>query len=436
MKERIFFVLYNGIIIPLLFCFSRFGTLFNTKLRQRRTAEQNLQSRLQGLLQGHPRYWFHAASSGEFEQVKPIIERLKFQIPHARIIVTFFSPSGFEAHHSYPLADLILYLPLDTIHNVKILLSTIQPQCVIIARYDLWWNLIRQLQQAQIPTVLVCATLNESSLALKIPIVKSGYRMMYSWLTVIYTAGASETEKFRRLGIDTNIITAADTRFDRIITMVTRCKEQPPPLIPEKWLNADEKILVLGSAWAADEKIIFPAFNRILQEGLPVKLIIVPHVPDYHSIQQTRLYLKEYLPNFPDSVLLSEIQKQTSIENYTNHHIIVDSLGHLLQLYMYAYCAFIGGGFGAGVHSVTEPAGYGIPLASGPNIQRARDAQYLQKQGALTLIHNSEDFYQWLLTTLTNQPTYQLQSRLAYQYIHQSSGWSDTIISGILNFAK
>lgn len=399
-------------------------------------AEVSDREQLQQLSQKNTRFWFHAASSGEFEQIKPIIERLKDRDPYSQIVVTFFSPSGFEAHHTYPLADLILYLPLDTIKNVRLLLSTINPRCVVIARYDLWWNLIHCLYHAQIPVILVCATLNESSLAARIPFIKTMYMEMYSLLSAIYTAGWSETEKFRKFGVKTNIITAGDTRFDRIISMVLRNKQQPPDLIPQEWFSANDKIVVLGSSWAADEKIMLPAIGRLIQEGISVKVIVVPHNPNVQTIQKSQQYILEYLPIPSLSVLLSEIQNPKLTRKPSGCHIVVDSIGKLLQLYCYAHCAYIGGGFGSGVHSVTEPAGYGIPLAAGPNIRRARDAQYLQEQGALTVIRTTEECYRWLFTMLTNSIVYLQHAQSAHRYIHQTSGWSDTITTDILRISK
>lgn len=394
-------------------------------------ANSNGNGGLSTLAGNKKRIWFHAASMGEFEQVIPIIECITSRAPDVQIIVSFFSPSGYEHRKNYTLAHLVVYLPLDSKGAVKRFLDAVQPSCAVFARYDLWQNMLLALKDRSIPTFLVSATLNDQNLLSRFATGRTYLRSVYDLLTTIYTAGASETEKFKRLGVRTPVVTATDTRFDRIAAQVAAAQQETTQTLgfSKTFFAEDDFVVVLGSSWQPDEDCIVEAVRRLtppLQKRL--RLIIVPHEPTKKAVTRLQKLL-------PGSECFSALQGH-SVSPDTIRHIIVDSMGKLLRLYALADAAYIGGGFGAGVHSVAEPAGYGIPLASGANIGRARDAIALANEGALTLIRTADDAQAWLSTMLQLPEVCEKQGSIAHQYIHAGLGWSEHIASVVLAATK
>jgi 3-deoxy-D-manno-octulosonic-acid transferase len=421
-------------VVPILHIAFFIAALVNRKARLRRSGVRQTWRiladgrRLPTLAESEQRIWFHAASMGEFEQVKPIIEQIKLHAPTVQIVVSFFSPSGYEHQKNYELADVVVYLPLDSKQAAKRFLDYVQPSCAVFARYDLWQNMLFALKDRSVPTILVAATLNEQSPLLRFSAGRTYLRAVYNLLTSIYTAGESETVKFERLGITTPIITSADTRFDRIAAQVALAQKEGAQSLglSESFFAEDDVVLVLGSSWKPDEDCIIEAAHRLetsLQQRL--RLIVVPHEPTEAAIAR----LHKLLPN---SKCFSDLQGNDTLLA-PPQHVIMDSVGKLLRLYALADAAYIGGGFGQGVHSVAEPAGYGIPLASGANIGRARDAIALQSKGALTLIRTPDDAYKWLSTMLQSSETREKQGLIAHHYIHAGLGWSENIARVILN---
>ncbi len=430
--------------VPVLHIAFFIARLVSKKARLRHTGVQktwHILAELPRPLANAKRFWFHAASMGEFEQVKPIIELIKSHAPDSQIIVSFFSPSGYEHQKNYPLADAVVYLPLDSKCAARCFIDAVQPSCAVFARYDLWYNILMALKDRSIPSVLVCATLNENNPLLRFGAGREYLRRVYNSLATIYTAGASETAKFGHLDITASVATSADTRFDRIAEQVTLAQAEGTQAfgLSEDFFREDDVVLVLGSSWKPDEDCILEAMKHLehpLQERL--RLIIAPHEPT----EETVIRLREILPQSEYLSVLEErlgsaVAVQQSPPQQTNpQHIIVDSIGKLLRLYALADAAYIGGGFGAGVHSVTEPAGYGIPLASGANIGRARDAIALHDKGALTVFRSVEDAYEWLSMILQSPNICKQQGSIAHEYIHSGLGWSEYIAKTVILVTK
>ncbi|MFY8001151.1 MAG: 3-deoxy-D-manno-octulosonic acid transferase [Candidatus Kapaibacteriota bacterium] len=433
MKRTILYALYNAMAVPLLHIAFFLAALVSKKARLRRQGLKTTWKTLAGLPALHEsktnRIWFHAASMGEFEQLKPIIEHCKSVLPSLHTIVSFFSPSGYEHQRQYPLADAVVYLPLDGKRAMERFVNLVQPSAVVIARYDLWWNMLLALKGRSTPTFLVCATLNSESLLAGTSLGREYLRAVYGLLTQIFTAGSSETVKFEQSGITAPITTSADTRFDRIASQVASNRGSRNVIaqtlsLPTTFFSDDDCVLVVGSSWKPDEDCVIEAVKRLehaLRERL--RLIIVPHEPNEAHVRR----LKELLP---ESEFLSAFQggRDTQLPK----HCIVDSIGKLLKLYALADIVVVGGGFGSGVHSVTEPAGYGLPIACGGNIGRARDAEALHAKGSLTLVRNSDDIFQWLQIMLQEPETRKKQGAIAHRYVHEGIGWSRTIAEQVL----
>lgn len=422
---------YNIIFIPVALIVKKVMGFFNPKLRLR---EEKWRKTLYNVLELNARtsgkqhrIWFHAASMGEFEQAKPIIEKIKKNNDEIQIIVSFFSPSGYENQKKYEYADAVVYIPFDRLRDVQYFLGVIKPDIAVFVRYEIWRNFLYQLNSQKVPIYLIDATKPDSFLLTKAPFIKKFTRNSYNYFDKIYTVDEKQSDFFKKMKIRSDIITLSDTRFDRIAEKVQQASEQK--IIPKGFFRADDFVIVLGSSWPMDERIALQAVEEWNSKNdKTIKLIVVPHEPtETHIIE-----IQQASPNF---VLLSEIEKRIDdeefIRNNKSRDILVDSIGKLLMLYSYADAAYIGGAFGAGVHSVTEPAGYGIPLASGTGMQNSPDALNLKDLKCLTIIADPEDFYEWIKIMVEHKDEYQRMSKTAGDYINSRLGSSKRIFEDI-----
>ena len=425
-------LIYNIFFVPLGLLIVFIMKPFNKKLKERQSQWRNSLSALDKLDNSRPSLWFHSASMGEFEQAKPVIEEIKKMEPDVQIVVSFFSPSGYINQQQYSYADAIIYLPFDTRANAKMLISKIKPRAVAFVRYEIWRNYIEQLYNKQIPVYLICATVPGSNALRTFPFFKSFSKSSYSFFTKIFTIGDYHSKFFIDLiGLE-KVETMTDTRFDRIIQNVAR--SQKNPIIPREIFQDEDFVLVVGSSWKPDEDIVIDTVYEFYKKNrLNIRLVIVPHEPEATNINRIRAKL-------PNSLLLSELLKQLENlnikeikENLNGKHIIVDSVGKLLQLYSIATAAYIGGGFGVGIHSVTEPAGYGLPLCTGPGIENSYDARELLKLKVLTTIENKQDFTQWIKKMNSDKELLKLSGKTAKEYVYNLTGSSKILAKALLN---
>lgn len=424
----LFSLAYNLLAMPLLWCITRLIAFRIPKLRTRlrgisATYQElrTLHSTTSAQFHHKQRIWFHAASAGEFEQIKPVIEEIRSRRPDIWIIVTMYSASGYTAHRHYTMCDMICYLPDDSWYGVRSFLRLVQPHCAIFSRYDLWWNMAHTLHRSAIPLYVINATLNPR--AVQNPFGAWYISALYSHCTAVYTAGESETALFHAIGLGTTIHTSADTRIDHILRRVASAQNDTV-FAP---LRQGQFTLVVGSSWSADEERIIPAVEKLRAEGFGISLVLVPHEPTAEHIHHLQTIV-------PYAQCLSHIEHTLDTYHTGPEHasMIIDSIGKLLRLYAIADAAYIGGGFGFCVHSVLEPAGYGLALASGPNIALARDAIALHKEGALTLIHTTDDVYRWLKILLTDQQKKAYAEKTAHAYITSKRGSAQSIADQLL----
>jgi len=405
--------------------------LTNKKFREREGVWEDILENL-NIDHNAKKIWFHAASMGEFEQAKPVIEMIKKQRPDIKIVVTFFSPSGYNNQKNYQYADYIAYLPFDFRYNVKYFLDKIKPDFAVFIRYEIWRNYLEILNKSEIKTFLICATKPNKKILYTNPLIKKFTISNYSFFTKIFTVSEEQTKFFKELDVKTEINTSADTRLDRIYENVIKFKTSP--LLPKE-LFLNQFVLIGGSTWIDDEKILIETVIRLQKEGnINIKLIIVPHEPTINHLSS----LKQLLPH---SFLLSEVEGQINnfndnddLKNYLGkNHLIVDSIGKLLKLYSLADAVYVGGGFGAGVHSVTEPAGYGIPIACGPKYYNSYDAVQLVSRESLKVINCSDDLYKWLKKLMNNKDLYTKLSKINEEYVINQLGESQKIANEIIN---
>lgn len=427
---------YNLIFLPAAGIFITLVKPFNKKLREREGLWEDI---LQEFLDNShtsstdtKRVWFHAASMGEFEQAKPVIEELKTRLPEIKIICSFYSPSGFNNQKNYRFSDGNLYMPLDKPSNARYFINSINPSVAVFVRYEFWLNHLKELKKRKVPSILICATEPNNKILKKCNFLKSFMKETAGYFNEIYTVGKIHTDYFKSLLPNGAIHTSKDTRFDRIAKKVEGAKIAP--ILPRELFNDDELVLVAGSSWQPDEEMIIKAANRISEEGIgKVRLVFVPHEPTKSHIA----FLKGLIPEI---ALLSEVEHKfdsgyslNSLKKwFAGRHIAVDSIGKLLSLYSCADAAHIGGGFGVGVHSVTEPAGYGIPLSTGIKFVNSPDAVILKELGALTINKNDDDFYTWLKMLILDRNERDRIGSISSDYLHSDLGASSMIAEKII----
>ena len=421
------FLIYNYLVLPLLNLVFRFISLFNKKvkrgLKARKKLFENLIINLADLDRSKKMIWFHSASMGEFEQAKPIIQKLK-ETKDVNIIITFFSPSGYENSIKYPYADVISYLPLDTKGRAAMFLNLVKPDLAVFMRYDIWPNIIYQMNKKNIPCFLVDATMREKT-ARKLPYIKSFHKFIYNQLTRILTISESDLSSFLDFNIEeSKMMAVGDTRFDRVYQKSLDAKSKK---LFKDGLFDGKKVFVMGSSWEADENVVLPAMRKILTRDKDVILIVVPHEPTIAHLED----LENTLNKSFDTIRFS------LMNNYQQERIIlIDSIGILLTLYYYADAAYVGGSFKQGIHNVLEPAVYGIPVVYGPKIENSQEAQFLASQNGGFVIKNKKNAYRVIRTLFTNETKRKSAGEVSKNYVQNSIGATDKILSEIFNTIK
>ena len=348
--------IYN-IGISILHTGMQIAALFNVKARRWVSGRKNLFNRLKSdwaAAKGDakiPIIWMHASSLGEFEQGKPIIEQLRANEKPFKIIVSFFSPSGYEVAKNYPLANHICYLPVDSASNAKQFLDIIQPDLVIWIKYEYWFHILRGIHERKIPLLLVSAIFMERQ-----PFFKwygKLHREMLQFFTHLFVQTHDSADLLAPLLPQEKFTVSGDTRFDRVLALAAEWK--PIPVI-EKLLPKFKKVVVAGSTWPDDEKEL----THLVKVHREILWIIVPHHIDKISVSKT-------LTRFPNSMLYSNLNTTNIIDLVASNILIIDAMGLLGRAYHYATICYLGGGFTAtGIHNILEPAVYGKPVIMGP----------------------------------------------------------------------
>ena len=419
---KTWFLFYNVFILPPLYISLLIGSLFNSKirtgLRGRKRIFENLIIDAASLNKPKKLIWFHSSSLGEFEQAKPIIEELKKSYD-VNILVTFFSPSGYINSKKYPYADLVSYIPFDTVSNAEKFISLVKPDLAVIMRYDIWPNHIREMKRAGIRMLLVDATMKERS-SRKIPLIKSFHKVLFKKITKILTVSETDANGFKGFGCtDEQLKVVGDTRFDRVYQKSLKAKQTH--LIKDEVLKG-KKVFVAGSTWNADEEIILPVFLKLHKFLGNIMLIIAPHEPTLLNIENIENEVGRYV----------ETIRFSHLNNYKNEKvIIIDSIGILSTLYFYADVAFVGGGFKHNVHNVLEAAVYGIPVLFGPKIENSQEPKELQKRGSGILVRNKREAYKELRTLFNNDDLRKSKKEISLRYIEENLGATEKIIKEI-----
>jgi len=351
---------------------------FNKKAKKMLAGQRETFSILKKQLDPKASYiWFHAASLGEFEQGRPLMEKIRQEKPEYKILLTFFSPSGYEVRKNYSGADIICYLPFDHYWNARKFLLLVRPAMAIFIKYEFWMNYLDQLKRQQIPTYIISAIFRPSQLFFRW--YARPYREIlknYNWF---FVQDQGSLELLKRFGHQNASITG-DTRFDRVYEIFEQRKELP---IVEKFLNqtGNEKnpVFVAGSTWIKDEDILIPYFNQHPE----IKLIIAPHEINGQRIEELK-------SRFTCNVARYSQANEDSVGDAGC--LIIDCIGLLSSIYRYGDLAYTGGGFGKGIHNILEAAVYGIPVMFGPNYHKFREAKELIACRGAIAVTSEEEF--------------------------------------------
>lgn len=356
-----------------------------------------------------PVIWMHAASLGEFEQGLPIIERLKQEFPTYKILVTFFSPSGYEVKKNTSAADIVTYLPIDTLKNAKQFIALTNPKLVLFIKYEIWPNYLKILKEKEIPTVLVSAIFKKEQLYFK------GYgafmRRTLKTFSHIFVQNESSEKLLASIKIK-NTTVSGDTRLDRVSEILERDNSLS---FMNKFKNG-QPCLVAGSTWPEDEAILIDYINNSPKK---LKYVIAPHTIKTEKILGLAGAISK------KTALLSKIDENT-IGDYDV--LIIDNIGMLTKIYSYADMAYVGGGFATGLHNTLEPAVFGIPVIIGPNYQGFKEAEDLVDEKGILPIADAWGFSELMKKLLTNPELIKQAGEINAFYISKNKGASIQII--------
>lgn len=403
------YLIYN-IFIQFYHLLIHLSSLFNPKAKLWVAGRRDIFRRIEATISYDRQLaWFHCASLGEFEQGRPVIEAFKTAFPGHRILLTFFSPSGFEIRKNYQGADYIFYLPIDTKRYAARFVNAAKPSLAVFVKYEYWFNYIRRLKKEHIPLVYISA------------IFRPGQRFFKPWgrwqlnqikqVDHFFVQNETSADLLRKVGIY-QVTVSGDTRFDRVFSILQQKKSFP--LIGH--FQGDARLLLAGSTWPADEDIVI----ELIHQSCPgLKFIIAPHEVHPERIRQLMNKLPEKSVRFSQA-------NESNLENAVV--LVIDSIGILSHLYQYATIAYIGGGFGVGIHNILEAATFGKPIIFGPNYQKFQEALELIRRGGAFSINSKQEFLNIVKDLLENTQKLQGSSHTAEKYVIERQGATELIM--------
>jgi 3-deoxy-D-manno-octulosonic-acid transferase len=395
----------------------RIASLVNAKAKLWINGRKNIFTRLTNDFKKHkttaPVIWVHCASLGEFEQGRPLIEKIKKEQPNTIILLTFFSPSGYEIRKNYTGADYVYYLPIDSQTNAKIFIDTVKPQVAIFVKYEFWFNYLNELKTQNIPTYLICGIFRKEHYFFKN--YNTWFQKQLSAFSHFYLQDQVSEKLVHSIGYHNTTI-AGDTRFDRVFEIFKNVKQ----FETVKQFVRNKKTLIAGSTWDEDAKIL----STFKFKELEFKLIIAPHEIDESTIHKT-------IQHFSNLRVLkySDANEQNSA---TADVLLIDNIGMLSSLYQYGSIAFIGGGFGKGIHNILEAATFGLPVIFGPNYDKFIEAKELIHTGGAFSITSANDFDK-TMNLLTKDDVLKMASFASKSYVLSHVGATDKIFNAIFN---
>jgi 3-deoxy-D-manno-octulosonic-acid transferase len=411
------FLAYNLVILPALYFGAQIAGLFNHKVRESIRGRRGLTDRLREIKSKLPAnrkvIIIHSASAGEFEAAKPILAAIRHSMPHLHIHVTCYSPSGMRPILKADNLDSFSYLPLDDYFSVRRFFRILKPVAFIFVKHDVWPNIVWAAARYNVPCLWVNANLHQETKRLNF-YARGLNRSFLDHLSVIMTVDESHALRLAQLADPARIEVAGDSRYDRTLARAGQIDTGDKKAIPPGWF-AGKKALVGGSTWGPDQRILAPAYAHLKKRFPDLFLVLVPHEPHDEFLADTELYLRGFELQ---SVRLSQLNGELPVTDA----LIVDRLGILAAIYRNAWVAYIGGAFGEGVHSVLEPAVFGLPLFFGPRYYMSHEAQALVERGAAHSISTTADFENKLLTFLLDKEAHKKASTESRQLVQRGSG--------------
>lgn len=401
------------IITQSYFLSIKIASLFNKKAKFMIQGRKKWREELKSKIDKKSKYiWFHCASLGEFEQGRPLLEKIKTEKPQYKIILSFFSPSGYQARKDYQFADIVCYLPFDSAQNAKEFIEITNPSLVIFVKYEIWYYFLERLNKNKIPTYLISAIFRPNQVFFKF--YGKTYRKALGFFDKIFLQTEESQNLLKKYNFN-NTLVCGDTRIDRVVDIAKEDYNNP---IFKKFCK-DKTCFAFGSTWEADEKLISNFINTSAKEYV---FIIAPH-------EITEGKLRNIEQNFKiESQRLSKIEKL----NPSTRLIIIDSIGLLSKLYRYAIIAYVGGGFGKGIHNILEAVVYEIPVIFGPNYKKFNEATELIANQVGFSVNTSKDYENIMNLLISGGNIYRNCQINAKQYISASFGSTHKIFNNLL----
>ncbi len=354
-------------------------------------------------------YWFHCSSLGEFEQGRPVIEKIRKEKPGVFLLLTFFSPSGYELRKNYAGVDLVAYLPLDTRLNAWRFINLVKPKVAFFIKYEFWYYFLRTLKKKNIQVFLVSAKFRSDQVFFKW--WGRWYRKFLGYFTHLFVQDENSYLLLKGLGYD-NVSISGDTRFDRVYEISAVSKDYPGVEL----FKQDKKVLIAGSIWEKDEEILVKLINN---SDKNIKFILAPHEINSRKIYRLISNLEAPVVRFMD---------EDKSHFPTARIMIIDTIGHLSSVYKYGDVAYIGGGFGNGIHNILEAATYYLPVIFGPNYQKFTEAVEMIEQKAAFSVSGYDELFRKLSELMTNPEELNKCSSRAGEYVRSKLGATDHIV--------
>jgi 3-deoxy-D-manno-octulosonic-acid transferase len=360
--------------------------------------------------------WFHAASLGEYEQGLPVIEKIKVQYPNHKIVVTFFSPSGYEVRKNNTIADVTVYLPLDTKSKAKMFLKLVHPELVFFIKYEYWPNYLNELKKLEIKTYLISGIFREKQAFFKW--YGGFYRNALKTFDYFFVQNDSSKKLIQSIGFN-NVKVSGDTRFDRVVSILERDNSLD---FIEQFKN-NKTTIVIGSSWPKDESLLVNFINNASDD---IKFIIAPHNIKSEQIQELKNSITK------KSILFSDVQTRLIASLSENNVFIIDTIGILTKIYSYADIAYVGGGFGnPGVHNILEPATFGVPIVIGPNYSHFAEATALVHQEGCLSISNQNELNDAFNLLINNEDERHEKGHICSTFVQMNKGATTIILNHI-----
>lgn len=405
--------IYNIIVLLASQCLKIFAR-FSPKLKLFVTGRKTVFSTLEAKIQSTDKtIWFHAASLGEYEQGLPVMEAIKQHYPNHKIILTFFSPSGYEVRKNNSVADVTVYLPLDTISNAKQFVQLVHPEMVFFIKYEYWPNYLNELKKQNIKTYLISGIVRENH-----PFFKwygGFYRKALRTFDFFFVQNEGSKTLLKSIGF-TNVKVSGDTRFDRVVSILERDNSLD---FMEQFIN-NKTTIVIGSSWPKDEELLIHYINRCSED---VKFIIAPHNIEKNQILNLKTQISK------KTILFSE-KDTVDVSNYAV--FVIDTIGILTKIYSYADIAYVGGGFGnPGVHNILEPATFGIPVVVGPNYSHFSEATALVNLEGCLAVQNQTELIEALDLLLQNEDERLEKGHICSTFVQMNKGATQAVMTHI-----